>query len=54
MVECYVDQGAKGILVKNSIGDKIFGNKKNTRVNPNICSNCGFVEWYAEEPQKLR
>ncbi|MCP3029475.1 hypothetical protein [Halobacillus sp. A5] len=54
MILCYVDQGSKGILVKNADGDKLFGNKKNTRINPNICADCGWVEWYAVEPGNLK
>lgn len=54
MVVCYVDQGMKGILIKNPAGDKLFTNSKNTRVNPNVCSDCGFMEWYAEEPGNLK
>ena len=54
LIKCYVDQGLKGILVKNHEGDKVLGNKKNTRVNPYICGNCGYTVWYADEPSKLR
>ncbi|RWZ58572.1 hypothetical protein EQV77_06290 [Halobacillus fulvus] len=53
-VKCYVDQGLKGLLVKNAEGDKLFGNKKNTRINPLVCTDCGWVEWYADEPQNLK
>jgi hypothetical protein len=31
-----------------------FLNNKSTWVIPYACSNCGFVEWYAENPEKLR
>ncbi|MCA0970899.1 hypothetical protein LCM20_09880 [Halobacillus litoralis] len=54
MVKCYVDQGMRGILVKNADGDKLFSNKKNTRINPFVCGDCGWVEWYADEPGKIR
>lgn len=54
LLGCYADQGMKGILVKNPAGDKLFTNKKNTRINPYICTNCGYTEWYAEEPRHLQ
>ncbi|TGB03589.1 hypothetical protein [Halobacillus salinus] len=43
MVECYVADGLKGLLVKNPDGDKLFTNKKNTNINPNVCTDCGWV-----------
>jgi predicted Zn-ribbon and HTH transcriptional regulator len=53
MIVCYTDEGFKGLTVKNPVGEKLFSNKKHTRINPNVCRNCGFVEWYAEEPERL-
>lgn len=53
LIKCYVDDGLKGLLVKNPEGDRLFSNKKLTVVNPYICSSCGFTEWYADEPEKL-
>jgi hypothetical protein len=53
MIKCYVDEGFSGLTVKNPDGEKLFSNKKNTRINPTICTKCGFTEWYAEEPEKL-
>lgn len=54
MVDCYVDEGMKGLLVKNPEGDKLFSNKKNTTINPSVCIQCGSIEWYAENPQDLK
>ena len=53
MIKCYVADGLKGLLVKNPEGDRLFSNKKHTNINPYVCSNCGFAEWYADEPGKL-
>lgn len=53
MIECYVDQGLKGLPVKNPQGEQLFKNKKNTRINPFVFSNCGFAEWYAQNPKDL-
>ncbi|WP_117149099.1 hypothetical protein [Paraliobacillus zengyii] len=53
MIECYADQGLKGILVKNPQGETLFKNKKHTRINPYVCVNCGYVEWYARNPKDL-
>ncbi|MBP3951664.1 hypothetical protein [Bacillus suaedae] len=53
MIECYVDQGLKGLLVKNPSGEQLFKNKKNTRMNPFVCIKCGYAEWYADTPEDL-
>lgn len=53
LIKCFIDNGFKGLIVKNPEGDRFLSNKKNTTVNPYICSNCGFAEWYAEEPERL-
>ncbi|MEC3884963.1 hypothetical protein VKA52_14600 [Halobacillus sp. HZG1] len=53
MTKCYVAEGFRGLLVKNPEGDRIFSNKKNTNINPVICTHCGFAEWYADEPENL-
>ncbi|SDL85966.1 hypothetical protein [Sediminibacillus halophilus] len=53
IIKCYVDDGLKGLLVKNPDGDRLFSNKKNTNINPFICTNCGFAEWYADKPEDL-
>lgn len=54
MIKCYVADGFKGLLVKNPEGDSLFSNKKHTNINPFICTDCGCVEWYAEDPEKLK
>lgn len=51
---CYVDQGLGGLLVKSEKGKKLFSNKKHARINPVVCTDCGFVEWYADEPENLK
>lgn len=53
MIKCYVADGLQGLLVKNPDGNGLFSNKKNTKINPFICTNCGFAEWYAEKPEDL-
>lgn len=53
MIQCYVDSGLKGLLVTNPEGDKLFSNRKNTTINPFICANCGFTEWYAAQVENL-
>ncbi|MFT5875486.1 MAG: putative nucleic-acid-binding Zn-ribbon protein [Clostridium sp.] len=56
MIEANLDHNGLLRLYKKT--DKkvgFFGLKENelTNINQSVCPKCGYVEFYAEEPQKL-
>ncbi|MEK4563533.1 hypothetical protein MKX54_02440 [Alkalihalobacillus sp. FSL R5-0424] len=52
-IECHVDQGLSGFIVKNPEGAKLSTNSKLSVIKPIVCLSCGYTEWYAETPEKL-
>lgn len=50
LTKCYIDWNNLKLFVKKS-PPKIFA--KNIELEPFVCSNCGYTEWYANNPEKL-
>ena len=57
MVEANLDHDGPFRIYKNT-GKKegFFGVKANdlTNINQSVCAECGYIEFYAEEPQKFK
>lgn len=57
MSEAILESGGPFCISKNS-GKKVgfFGAKKEeiSTINSFVCPDCGFIEFYAEEPKKFK
>lgn len=59
MIEASLDHAGPFRIYKSKNSGKIagfFGLKPNelTNINQSVCPECGYIEFYAEEPQKLK
>lgn len=57
MMEAKIDHTGPFRIYKNT-GEKegFFGVKENklTNINKSVCAECGYIEFYAEEPKKFK
>lgn len=53
LVKCIVPINNVNLLQAYKPPHKVL-NKNRTNINAFICPNCGYVEWYAENPEVLK
>lgn len=53
LTKCIATGGIQKFSV-TKLPEKIFTNKETSVIFPFACSNCGYIEWYAEKPENLK
>lgn len=53
LTKCIASGGIKNFTVIK-FPEKLFTSRESSSVFPFVCSNCGYTEWYADNPQNLK
>lgn len=53
LTKCLASGGIKNLTVIK-LPEKIFTSKETSGVFPFVCSNCGYIEWYADKPENIK
>lgn len=53
LTKCLASGGIKNFTVVK-LPEKIFSTKETSTISPFVCSNCGYTEWYADQPENIK
>lgn len=53
LTKCLASGGISNFSVMK-LPIKVFSTKETSRIFPFVCSNCGYIEWYAEKSENLK